>query len=242
MNIFTKVTCLLSAVTMLIATNPVCASAEEFESDIRLDNAVVDMSEYHDYLDTLSDEQMEAALEKEALMNSLSMQNGAEIQAVTATKLSIPGTFTMYQQETDTYCGSACVKSLLMYVNGSSPTQSSINSSINNSFTAIPNYVNSRQSNCQYLLVTSPTQANLQTCVYMDITNDEVPTFLRLNGTSSPSWYYATNGHCVLSNAIYSDKSIIQIADPLGGRVSGCLYFYEKSASTVSSYTTHVCY
>lgn len=64
MNIFTKVTCLLSAVTMLIATNPVCASAEEFESDIRLDNAVVDMSEYQDYLDTLSDEQMEAALEK----------------------------------------------------------------------------------------------------------------------------------------------------------------------------------
>lgn len=242
MNIFTKATCLLSAVAMMMVANPVGASAEEFDTDFRSDHAIVDMTEYQDYLDTLSDEEMEAALEKETLMNSLSIQTGAEIQSMTATKLSIPGTFTMYQQETDTYCIPACVKSLLMYVNGSSPTQSSINSSINQSFTSIPNYVNSRQSNCQYLLVTSPTQSNLKTCVYMDITNDEVPTFLRLSGTSSSSWYYTTSGHCVLSNAIYSDKSVIQIADPLGDRVSGCPYFYEKNTSTVASYTTHVCY
>ena len=147
----------------------------------------------------------------------------------------------MSEKETDTFCGPACVKSTLMYINGSSPSQSSINFSINRDFTKIPNYVNNRQSRSPYIYLSEPTQSQLTACIKTSI-NSEIPTFLRIADTSTPTWYYNTDGHCVLSNAIYSDNSKIQIADPLGDRVSGCPYFYEKNASTVYDYTTDLIY
>lgn len=161
--------------------------------------------------------------------------------SLNATKLSIPGTFTIYQQQTDTYCCPACIESTLMYINGSSPSQSSINSSINMDFTRITNYVNNRQSRSPYIYLSSPTQSQLTACIKTSI-NVAIPTFLRIAETSTPIWYYDTDGHCVLSNAIYDDNSKIQIADPLGERGSGCPYFYEKNASTVHDYTTDLIY
>ena len=231
----------MGSAMVMAATTSVMVFAQEITDNTAIsgNNATVDQNEYQDYLDTLTDEQLQILQSKEQMM-----KNGIEpsIGARAVTKISIPGTFTMYQQETDTYCIPACIKSLLMYVNGQSPSQTAINSDVKMSFTTIPGYVNEFQDKCQYILSTNPSQTNLTTCVYMDIVYDEVPAFLRLSGTTSSTWYYSTSGHCVLANAIYSDKSQIQIADPLGGRVSGCPYFYLKSASTVARYTTHVCY
>lgn len=91
-------------------------------------------------------------------------------------------------------------------------------------------------------MLTSPTKTQITSTIKTDITIEEIPTFLRISGTSTANWYYATNGHCVLSNALYSDYSSVQIADPLGDRVSGCPYYYLKAASTLSNYVTHLIY
>lgn len=55
-------------------------------------------------------------------------------------------------------------------------------------------------------------------------------------------WYYVTNGHSVVVNAIYDDYSYIQIADPLGDRVAGCPYFYLKTATAANNVCTRIVY
>lgn len=215
-------------------------SNEEFGGDY----ATVNSDDYQRYLGTLSDEQLQLIAEKERVAAKFETELSTERYATTraATLIGVPGTFTIYQQETNTYCVPACIKSVLMYTTNSSPSQASIDSTINMNFTKIPDYVNARQSKCNYVLSTSPTQSTLTSHIKSDITSWEVPSFLRISGTSETSWYYATNGHCVLSNGIYDDQSIVLIADPLGERVTDCPYFYEKPASTVANYTTHQCW
>lgn len=235
---FKGLSCVIASLLLSAGLGGTNTFADE-NSEFGQDYAIVNESEYQEYLSTLSDEQLQEISLKESMMQEIMAQGNTF--STYATKISLPGTFTMYQQETDTYCGPACVKSALMYINDSSPSQTSINRSIKQDFSAIPKYINKRQSRSPYILLTSPTQTNITSTITVDIRH-EIPTFLRLSGTSTPSWYYSTNGHCVLSNAVYSDYSKIQIADPLGDRVSGCPYFYEKNASTVSSYTTHLIY
>ncbi|MBR6835402.1 MAG: C39 family peptidase, partial [Oscillospiraceae bacterium] len=70
-------------------------------------------------------------------------------------------------QENDYYCVPACVRSMLMYINGSSPSQSSIASSLGTTSsdgtnpTTIAPYLNSKQNNCYYVYYASPTQSYL---------------------------------------------------------------------------------
>lgn len=230
----------------LASSAVITAYADENHSDTTAseNHAGIDEREYQEYLDSLSDEQLQLVREKEERVKEIEQQI-VEKQFITlksTTIYSIPGTFTMYQQETDTYCGPACVKSVLMYINGSSPSQSDINDYIGGKFTTIPRYMNSKQKQCNYLLKTNPTQSSLTAAIFSSIYVDKVPTFLRISGTTRSNWYYATSGHCILAYEIYSDYSKIKIADPLGDRVEGCPYFYLKPASTVAKYTTHVCY
>lgn len=208
------------------------------------DNAIVDMSGYQEYLDTLTDEQRQLVYDKENMVEDFdSLLSANETNANSrAALIGVPGTFTIYQQETDTYCVPACIKSVLMYTTGSSPTQASIDSVINKDFSKIPAYVNQRQDNCNYILTTSPSQSTLTSHIKSDITSWEVPSFLRISGTTNATWYYTTSGHCVLSNGIYDDLATVLIADPLGDRVSGCPYFYEKAATNLIKYTTHMCW
>lgn len=207
------------------------------------DNAIVDMSGYQEYLDTLTDEQRQLVFEKEQMVdNFVNEQSGGISTLSSGTLVGVPGTFTMYQQETDTYCAPACIKSVLMYTTGSSPTQASIDRVINREFTNIPSYVNSRQKQCNYVLEDDFTQSDLTRRINIDITSYKVPAFLRIYNHYGTNWYYGTDGHCILSNGIYDDLSTILIADPLGDKVTGCPYFYEKPASVVATYTTHFCW
>lgn len=156
--------------------------------------------------------------------------------------ITIPGTFTMYQQEKDNYCCDACIKSVLMYTVNTSPSQATIHSNINLDFSKIPAYVNARESQCYYVLVNGPSKSALTSHIKSDCQTWKVPAFLRIYNTSGSNWYYATAGHCIIANGVMSDDSQIQLSDPLGGRVSGCPYFYKKNTSIVSGITTHMCW
>lgn len=228
------------AISCSASISAYAADATSIQS-INGDNAVVNVSEYQEYLDTLTDEQKAIVNAKEQMVAGVSSN---EMYGTTrsSTKHGLSRTFTMYQQETDYYCVPACIKSMLTYVTGSSPSQSTIHDYTQLRFSVIPSYVNERQNATKYLLAESPTQSDLTRRIKSDITTWDVPTFIRIENHYGTNWYYGTDGHCILSNGIYDDLSDILIADPLGNRVTGCPYFYEKDASTVARYTTDMCW
>ncbi len=202
------------------------------------------MDEYQAYLDTLSDEQRQLIEEKEQMAAEIEAEQSNKPYATTgeATLIGLPGVFTMYEQETYRYCGPACIKSALMYITGTSPTQSQINREINETFTNIPEYVNARQDKCLYVFSKPQTKDDITIRIRSDITVDKVPTFLRIVIPEDIEWFYPPTYHCVLSNGIYDDLETILIADPLGGKVKDCPAFYEKPASTIAKITTSICW
>lgn len=234
-----RIAACVSAAALLTTFSATMASAAAVKGDY----AKVSASDVQDYLKSRSPKELKLIREKEKQSSKATasvLTKGAAKGA--ATKISIPGTFWMYQQETDIYCVPACIQSAVRYLSGTILSQADIHSYTNLDFSKIPSYVNSKESQCYYILVNAPDQSSLCNKIYYDIVTEKAPAFLRIANTSSATWYYLTYGHCVLSNAIYDDLSIIQLADPLGGRVSGCPYYYLKSASLVSAYTTHMCY
>ncbi len=204
---------------------------------------IVDMDEYQRYLDTLTDEELQLIAEKEQMAAEIesAASDGTHTAPRAGTLIGVPGTFTMYQQETDTYCGPACIKSVLMYINGESPSQESIDKAVNRKFSAIPEYVNARQAECYYVLCPDPAVDELTRKIKLDITTFHVPTFL-LIASRKPTWPHDTDGHCVLSNGIYDDLSTILIADPLGEKDPEIKYFYEMDADDVAYWNRSICY
>lgn len=204
------------------------------------DNAQVNEAEYYEYYSSLSDEQKKIAEEKEYLLSHMTEENPKTRELI---GYSLPGSFTMYQQETDTYCGPACVKSALMYINGSSPSQTVINLSIHQDFTKVPNYMNGKQNRCLYIYKSSPTETDLVNCIKMDVVNDSVPAFLRIVSNES-NWKYATPGHCILAKGVITSNagSYIEIADPWGGKDANVDCFYTIASSVVDRVCRSIVY
>lgn len=230
MSMMKKIAVCVSTGAMLTAFSATMASAANDD--------YAKVGNYAAYTQSLTKADKAAIAAKEAASKQLAAAATDSGKAATLKKLSI----TMYQQETDYYCVPACVKSTLMFIAKKSPSQATIHNYTQLDFTKIPAYVNARQKKNKYVLVNKPTLATLKNDIYSNIVNTKVPVFLRISGTTSANWYYSTSGHCILATGIYSDKSKIQIGDPLGKRVAGCPYFYVKSASVVKGFTTHMCW
>ena len=197
------------------------------------------VDDYAAYTQTLTKADKAAIAAKEAESAKLAAASTETGEAATLIKL--PG-FNMYQQETNNYCVPACIKSALMYLVKSSPSQATIHNYTQLNFTKIAPYMNGHQSKCRYVVLNKPSLAALKNNIYIDIANKKVPVFLRISGTKTSNWYYATSGHCILATCIYTDKSKVQIGDPLGRRVTGCPFYYIKNTSTLKSFTTHMCW
>ena len=92
--------------------------------------------------------------------------------------ITVPNTYTMYQQETDTYCIPATVKSILMYINGTSPSQSTIAETTGTDPTKIPDYLNDRQDECYYIYTAKSKfdQEGMCSRLYSTIVNNDVPS------------------------------------------------------------------
>lgn len=238
-------------VASLASSSFVIAFADEKQASAVMsdDYASIDGSAYQAYLDSLTDEQLQVVREKEKRLDEIEKQiieNQLTSRAVT--KYVLPGSFMMFQQETDTYCVPACIKSALIYIIGISQTQSEINSVIKKDFAKILAYMNLMQNKSTYLLTDLSSERSLTTAksrltaaIFSSVYIDKVPAFLQISGTTKSDWNYEADGHCVLAYGISSDKSTILIGDPLGGW-SGCgSLYYEKDSETVAKHTT-VCY
>ena len=187
------------------------------------------------YLDSLSKDDVLQIQKKEIEAKILNSQNNTKA----VTKISIPGTFTIYQQINNYYCAPASVKSVLQYINGSSASQGTIANGLGTTTsgtnaTRIAPYLNQNQS-FYYARFANPTKTEMCEKLYATITGPKKPCLMSIVNPSGNNWHYSTGGHRLVINAIYSDKSRVQFADPLGGTQQGYAYFYEKTASIASS-------
>ncbi|MDE7230696.1 MAG: C39 family peptidase [Oscillospiraceae bacterium] len=209
--------------------------------------AIVDSGEYQEYLDSLTDEQRKIVAAKEQMLEQLladkNITEPSGTYATSDTYIDLPGIFTMYRQETDDYCVSACIMSALEYLGIGSPKQSVINELVEDGhFSKIPEYINSMQEQNFYIHKERPSLDELTECIKTDVGHYNVPTFLGIATNKDIRWFYTTSGHCVLSNGISNDLSMIRIADPLGNVKPGVPVFYTAKASDVQQMTRAICW
>lgn len=143
--------------------------------------------------------------------------------------------FAVYGQIYSNYCGPASVKSSLMYLNGSSPTQDQIASGCgttsNGTYLAnMVTYMNNRLTTTYYTPQYRATKSAMQNYLWSGIQYDD-PPIIGFACSTSQGWRYNSGGHFVLVNGARTDREEFNLADP------GILYlgltgsFYDKSAS-----------
>jgi len=206
---------------------------------------VLTAAQNDNYVKSLTKNESAKINEKIRSAEKLAAEHATQARTATATKISIPGTFTMYQQTQSNYCVPATLKSMVQYITGSSDSQTTIATAVGTGPggtdpTKLAPYLNSKQSQVYYIYSASPSQTTMVNDLYYDIVTMESPGSIGIVNTTGANWHYSTDGHSLVVNAIYDDKSKIQIADPLGGTQAGWAYYYEKTAAVANSVCTRV--
>lgn len=218
---------------------PVIAHAESEdsnESEVYSGEIIPSEEEEQEYLSSLSKTDLLKIKQKET--EAKLIEKFSKPTARAAYKISIPGTFTIYQQSKSYYCVPACVKSVLQYINGKSDSQDKIASDlgtirIGTDGRKIAPYLNKKQKSFYYARLEEPSKTLMESCLYATIARNKKPCLMAIITESNDDWYYTTRGHRLVVNAIYSDKSRIQFADPMGKLNSNWPYFYVKSSTLV---------
>ena len=220
----------------------ISANAAETNSQFAIPEGVIPATpeEFEAYWNSLSEEEKAFIAEKEAASAQLAEQVENQPATRAASKISIPGSFTIYKQEKCNYCVPACLKSVIQYLNGSSPSQSSIASALylkpeDKGVKAyrIKPYLDSKVD-YTYVWTMDPSTTQIRDHLYYAVVSQDVPGLMTVCDMGEGVWKYQTEGHCVVVNAVYSDKSRIQVADPLGGS-NGRPTFFEIKTDVLES-------
>jgi len=123
----------------------------------------------------------------------------------------------LFTQDTSYYCGPATVKQTLHYINGSSPSQSTIASGIGtttagSALQPMVNYINSR-INSRYVIVSKPSKNRILQMVEYGVDN-YMPVICRLKFSRGGSWKYTTGGHFLNAHGYNSYGDEIVLTDP----------------------------
>ena len=233
------------------ASSAICANAETVKKSGTDGLIVNDASTYKAYVNSLSKEESAKLAEKKTAFARFEKQESkkSDLKKLGATKLTIPGTFTLYQQTKWYYCAPACVKSVINYINGSAASQDSIAKSLGTSESAggtsmskIAGYLNDKQSDCWYVLSSNPSQTTMCNAINYTITKEKDPCIMGIVDKTGRYWHYRTSGHALVVNGIMNDKSEIQFSDPAYDKSRGLDPFYMKSSSTTSNVCIGVIY
>ena len=105
----------------------------------------------------------------------------------------------IYMQETSSWCRAGVIQTILMYINGTSPSQSSIIANCVASLPAMRNYVNERLPEDYVLYAYAKYGGDQETFnrwLAFDVTNYQPMMFAMKNATGSTAiWPYPTDGH-----------------------------------------------
>ena len=225
----------------ILLSFPVIAHAESEdsnESEVYSGEIISSEEEEQEYLSSLSKTDLLKIKQKET--EAKLIEKFSKPTARAAYKISIPGKFIMYQQSKSYYCVPACVKSVLQYINGKSDSQDKIANDlgtirIGTDGRKIAPYLNKKQTSFYYARLEEPSKTLMGSCLYATIAKKHKPCLLAIVNEDGKDWHYSTPGHRLVVNAIYSDKSKIQLADPLGNTHTGWPYFYLKRLSEVNN-------
>lgn len=247
MKKFLRLLSLLLIVSSFMVSAPSLASDLEVSTvkNVRLKagERILSKQENMEYLAGLSKEEKQIILAKEKLALSLEKSNNRKSGSL----ISLSGSFTLFIQENDAYCVPATIKSILGYINGTSPSQSDIADAIGTSLiigtspTTIAPYLNENQNRNYYVYQPNYDMGINTMCsrIYSAISYSHVPASIGID-TTSTSWFYHISGHSTAVIGIYDDYSKIKLADPAGGLIPGCPSFYIKDASTVYNCCTRL--
>ena len=208
------------------------ATESEEENGVPYTGVIFDTDRTQEF----SEEELEKIEEKLASVEAL---KNSPVQT-RLSKFTLPG-FTIYRQENDIYCVPACVRSALKYITENVYSQCTVASAMGTSSsiggtrdTAIAPYMNQKQSRYTYLRVDNPSANSIGLLSYTAIATNDVPAFMCIEADNYSDWLYPTQGHCLNVRAVYTDKSKVELADPLGGTQLGYPYY-----GTCPTYTEH---
>lgn len=144
--------------------------------------------------------------------------------------------FTIYVQETNYYCGPATVKSVLNYINGSAPSQSTIATNCNTTSSGtyladMINYLNNKQSVNVYEGAYRVDQTKLARYLYFDVHNRGIPCIIGFACNTTNGWQYDSGGHFCCVIGARDDRGAFTLADPYTGYLGYGVPAYDKSVN-----------
>ena len=159
---------------------------------------------------------------------------------------SSPRNYVCYTQLEDYFCIPACVQSVLMYLNGSAPSQYIIAEDLDveeidggGKFCKIRPYLNEKQYVNYYVQKDYTISFDtMKTDLYQAITLFQAPAILGIVADES-NWEYQTSGHVLTLAGARDDKAMFEFADPLMKRLNPSQSDrYQKIASVVYTVLT----
>lgn len=154
--------------------------------------------------------------------------------------ITVPGSFTIFQQEDPDWCAAATLKSIFMYINGFSYSQATIASDLgypseDPSIWSVWKYLNNHQNRYYYSLTNKANfnQNGLVAILNYTISTAQLPAMLFIVAGSYDGWPYTTDGHTLVAYGLNSTYNLVQIADPYGGTYPWISSYYGIGSQTV---------
>lgn len=195
-----------------------------------------------DRYDELSDAQKEKYNEKKAILEAIRSQ-----PVTYSNTWESLDTFTIYTQLFNYYCGPACVKSTLNYINGSAPSQITIaigcNTTTSGTYMSdMVEYMNSKQDAVYYIDEYGAAKVDFGNCLYADIAYYGVPSIVGFACRMEDGWQYNSNGHVCCVVAVRSDRGEVILADPFIGYIGGSeVAYYRTLDKLYAAYSSANC-
>lgn len=217
--------------------------ADKETSDLKIKIPTEEYMEYYNSLSKAEKTEMNQR-SKDALKNYLDMLSNSKQSyrshgCWNLNYCTLPESFMVFQQDTPTWCGLACLQSILMYINGYSYTQGTLASfmgvPVDNHVTNLQmiNCLNDYQNTQQYYDHIPVGLDGMVSLIYEAIAINRVPACLRISTDGGKYWRYnCPDGHYLISHWIAPSTERIGIADPYAG-YAGIPRYYEERYDTV---------
>lgn len=149
--------------------------------------------------------------------------------------------YIIYAQNTVYNCGPACVQAALRNLNGSAPSQSTIEMECGTTITGtrlsnMIKYINTKQSKNKYIAKYEVDSTTMKDCIYRGIVTYKAAPIIGMKFRKSEGWLYDTNAHFMSIYGINRDRTSVSLADPWIGyseKLSNRSWSYTKSSDMV---------
>lgn len=244
-----KIISTVLALTMMVSMSISVFAAESgtvgpTDGDVITEKKSIDqqLSEYLARTDK-TPEAKQAALQKAELAKSLT--NGTNILSHASRATSKNLSMTFYSQSNSYYCGPATTQQTLKYLNGSSPSQSTLATELGTTSSSgtdtnnISDYLNNNTDKSYSVLWWWADASALSDMVITDV-DAGTPIVAHVIISTKSEWPYTTTGHYMNYNGYSSSGSSINVTDPWADRYDKPTGKYSVSNTAAESVTDRI--